>query len=1049
MKTLNQFITMCVLLVISHLSVANDYTFTTYTSTKHINDIIQDGDVIWYATAGGIVKNDIDGNRLAEYRIDDGLPSNYINAIAIDKEGVKWFGTNKGIVKYDGTEWTVIENYIEGYMPALTINDLTFDKNNNLWVATDYGVHKFDGTEWSVFSEKNGLLENSCYSLDFDDSGCLWVATLKGIMKYDGTSWTNFTSADGLPNYKVTDVKIEDGNIVWATTWGGGVLKYDGSKWIVYTEDDGLLSNGQHSVTIAKDGTKYFGTNDGVSMFDGTEWSTYTKEDGLIYNIVNVIYIESNDALWFGTNQHGVSKYNGTAWEFFVKENEPATNAIDVVCIDVDGNIWGGDYEIVKFDGANWASTRNDLPMPKNNLLSMFSPADGSFWMLTFAQMLVKNNGQWDTLNREDWAGGSYANAMTEDFEGNLWIGQSNAIMKFDGEDFTRYESTVGIDRVNDIIADFDNNLWMGTDSGLVKYDGTKWMKFSKDRINTLALDPNGNVWAGEYWGDLLKVQNGTDAAQIVDGCPYVNLLDIVFDEDGVLWAGSNDGLHKFDGKTWTTYTQEDGLGDERVTAIAIDNDGVKWIGHNGITLNEGGLSKLEDGGAGPFSILGKRFVPGIVFYDKNENGVRDTDEPLLNNQSLEISPVNGVVSAADGVFKFVRNDGAYSIRVLPFDGWKCTTDESISFSMEGGLADKALAFGLVPKVNEPDFNVTITNGARFRVYEETKYWIHIENRGAASDPAVVTFTFEDKIEYQSASIAPSDMTETTLSWNIDALKEFETQQISIVFTVGGVEYIGDMVTASVNVSPNDNESVIHNNTASVEREITGSYDPNDKNVDKGVGEENYTLFDEKLRYTVRFQNTGNDTAFSVKIVDTLDVKLNPATFKFISSSHPLEYSIDTASVITFSFIDIVLPDSTTNEIESQGYLTYEITPVAGMDENEEVKNTAYIYFDYNPAIITNTVVNTYVSEIPSDDVEDETLGLNSSSVFSLSPNPVKNTVYINGGSSSGEKFAVYNSFGTEVFRGELNNSFIDVSFLPQGVYVFYLDNKAMKFIKE
>lgn len=76
---------------------------------------------------------------------------------------------------------------------------------------------------------------------------------------------------------------------------------------------------------------------------------------------------------------------------------------------------------------------------------------------------------------------------------------------------------------------------------------------------------------------------------------------------------------------------------------------------------------------------------------------------------------------------------------------------------------------------------------------------------------------------------------------------------------------------------------------SSLTQEISCAYDPNDKMVSpEGFDVPHYTLKTDTLLYTIRFQNTGNDTAFVVKIRDTLSTHLDYSTFRFIGSSHPV-----------------------------------------------------------------------------------------------------------------------------------------------------------------
>ncbi|MFK8102664.1 MAG: T9SS type A sorting domain-containing protein [Saprospiraceae bacterium] len=59
------------------------------------------------------------------------------------------------------------------------------------------------------------------------------------------------------------------------------------------------------------------------------------------------------------------------------------------------------------------------------------------------------------------------------------------------------------------------------------------------------------------------------------------------------------------------------------------------------------------------------------------------------------------------------------------------------------------------------------------------------------------------------------------------------------------------------------------------------------------------------------------------------------------------------------------MPDSTSNFEESQGYVSYMISPKPGLAEETNIENTASIYFDTNPPVVTNTTENLMVSELP------------------------------------------------------------------------------------
>lgn len=142
---------------------------------------------------------------------------------------------------------------------------------------------------------------------------------------------------------------------------------------------------------------------------------------------------------------------------------------------------------------------------------------------------------------------------------------------------------------------------------------------------------------------------------------------------------------------------------------------------------------------------------------------------------------------------------------------------------------------------------------------------------------------------------------------------------------------------------------------------VRNSYDPNDKQAfPLGFGEEHIVRPGTPLDYTIRFQNTGNDTAFAVVLRDTLSAHLDHGRIELLGSSHRFEAALLGEGVLHFNFPGIMLPDSTTNPAGSQGYVSFRVYPLADLPLGTVIENRAAIYFDYNPPIITNTVSRKY-----------------------------------------------------------------------------------------
>ncbi len=138
--------------------------------------------------------------------------------------------------------------------------------------------------------------------------------------------------------------------------------------------------------------------------------------------------------------------------------------------------------------------------------------------------------------------------------------------------------------------------------------------------------------------------------------------------------------------------------------------------------------------------------------------------------------------------------------------------------------------------------------------------------------------------------------------------------------------------------------------------QLTAAFDPNEKVAfPTGYGNEHFVEPGTQLEYGIHFQNTGNDTAFTVRLVDTLSQWLDPATIRPGASSHPYTFDLTGTGIATFTFDHILLPDSNVNEVASHGFVQFTILPKTNTPLETKIENTAAIYFDFNPPIFTNT----------------------------------------------------------------------------------------------
>ena len=358
--------------------------------------------------------------------------------------------------------------------------------------------------------------------------------------------------------------------------------------------------------------------------------------------------------------------------------------------------------------------------------------------------------------------------------------------------------------------------------------------------------------------------------------------------------------------------------------------------------------------------------INGVAFQDENENGTYEDGEQLLYNQELNLEPVGlaSVTNSAGLSTFYVDLESDYTISINPTAVWNVNGPSSVPVSVGSIGLDTTVYFALTPVGDFAIQSVDIASSIT-RCNWDVNYWITYSNDGTVTTDGWVDLIPDPNTEFVSADPMPDEIADDgTLLWYYDDLTPSLSRQIKVVYNMPGFELLDTPIVFESNIATNDDEA---GDKYTLAEDLLCAYDPNDKQVSPyGYGEDNYALFDDILNYTVRFQNTGNDTAFNIVIRDTIDANLDLGTFELVSSSHEVSTLIREATrIIEFSFENILLADSFINEPLSHGFVKYSILSNGGLNENTPVNNTAGIYFDFNPVVLTNTVSNTMVSVLP------------------------------------------------------------------------------------
>lgn len=400
--------------------------------------------------------------------------------------------------------------------------------------------------------------------------------------------------------------------------------------------------------------------------------------------------------------------------------------------------------------------------------------------------------------------------------------------------------------------------------------------------------------------------------------------------------------------------------------------------------------------------------VCGVAFSDVNNNWLYDIGEPHLPGVEIFEVLLNEYSWPTEVMSAFTNEQGEYCMTHKRSD----LTYLDARFEVNGNTMYGSIPNESVIALAEPGsvvYNANFRFGFSFQeadprvwCYEELaipglqdNYYLQVRNYG--TEQSTVNVELILPLEIQCIAASSIFGVEGVISAGGNAI-EWQNVVVppqgfsSVVVTIlpSTTIQIGSVHSYTFSLEVVDGEdSNLSNNFKQNDIIVIGPYDPNNKLViPAGEGPQGQMLpTNDPFLYTINFQNIGSAPAINVVIDDQLDDDLNLGSFEVISASHDYFVTIDSDGFSRWTFPNINLPDSTTNEPESHGQVRYKIAPKLNRPVGTVFENTAYIYFDFNEAIITNTTVNTFVNIVNVPEKEPEMLF--------VKPNPANNYVIV------------------------------------------------------
>lgn len=286
----------------------------------------------------------------------------------------------------------------------------------------------------------------------------------------------------------------------------------------------------------------------------------YTAANGLGASTLNHIFQDSKGYIWLATQGGGVSRFDGKEFTTYSRADGLISNDVTCIAQNADGKLWFGTAEGASlFDGKTFANCNAKTHLTSGVVYSIYCSEAVTYFATQDDGVIQLVNGKFSGLANSDTTNGISYYTIAAGKNGSLFFGTSSGIAKLQNGRLKNIQLPS---------LQLQNKTWFGS-----------------------VTDKEGNIWFGSTTGNLICIKPDHTVQSVT--LPDVNQKDfigsITQDLSGNLWLATDHGLLKYDGKTFQSFDETNGLSVNAVQTVFADYENNIWAG----TLN-GGLNLLR-----------------------------------------------------------------------------------------------------------------------------------------------------------------------------------------------------------------------------------------------------------------------------------------------------------------------------------------------------------------------------------------------------------------------------------------------------------------------
>jgi signal transduction histidine kinase/ligand-binding sensor domain-containing protein len=511
------------------------------------------------------------------WRVEDGLPHNYVMTVLPGPEGFLLVGTDEGLARFDGVRFVPYDLHPSLGLSKRWVLSILSARDGSLWIGTfDGGLYEWRGGEVISRVERGA----SVFAILEDAEGNIWASTRSGVIRRNGSG--NF---QGVPQLG----RPPD------TAWNVLAMDTQGAVWIV---SDALYRYCKGTITRVLETAP--GTGEVLSVATTSRGVITGTSTGLFH------ILETGDRTQ-------------------VVRQPGAPGPVVTMIEDADANLWVGTWGkgLFRVNGGRAGSWSSREGLPDDFVRTLYADREGNLWIGVRGGGLSRwKNPALVPLGIPEGLSGDFASTVTQDRTGDLWLGTWRGGLYRLHDGVASRQPTPVPDvflTVRAFAVDAHGYAWIGNWEGIARYDGKAYRHFGgPDSLyrHTAALwfDRRGRLWVGTSDQGVLVFDGEPGDQPLAHLLPGREITSLEEDSAGNVWVGTTSGVGYIKPEKTLVFTDAHGLPRDYVAGLSKDSKHRIWA----CTLS-GAIWQLSDTGNRVFD--GRYGLPQHPLYRALDDG--------------------------------------------------------------------------------------------------------------------------------------------------------------------------------------------------------------------------------------------------------------------------------------------------------------------------------------------------------------------------------------------------------------------------------------------